>query len=193
MAHSAPIRTASTIRSTVLQSSLASLRARGHFAAWSALIDPVHRTAIVESLAPGWMPMEIALAHYEACEAMRLPMSEQTALGEAVGDRIQGSFLATLMRTARAAGYNPLVLLRQFDRLWARVFQGGSVQLTLTGPKDLDIELRGLPLCRIPYFRVGFCGVVRAGIAFSGVKTSIVRAQAYSPQSQAFVMHAAWV
>ena len=81
-------------------------------------------------------------------------------MGEAVGDRIQGSFLTTLMKSARAAGYNPLVLLAQFDRLYARLFQGGSVQLTQTGPKDADVEVRGMLTTRFPYFR---CRVHRRG------------------------------
>jgi hypothetical protein len=193
IAHTPNIRPATTIRSTVLQSSVASLRQRGHFDRWLALIDVRHRATIVESLAPSWMPIEVAVAHYAACEALELPLSEQVAMGEAVGDRIQGSFLTTLMKSARAAGYNPLILLSQFDRLYGRLFQGGSVQLTQTGPKDADVEVRGMQTTRSPYFRIAFTGVVRAGILFSGVRTGYVKQGAYNAGSDTLVMHTSWV
>jgi hypothetical protein len=191
--HVEPLRPAATIRSTVLQSSLASLRKRGHFDDWYARMDKTYRDQIVESLAPSWMPIEAGLAHYGACEALMLPMSEQVAMGEAVGDRIQGSFLSTLMKSARSAGLNPMILLMQFDRLYARLFQGGSIQLVKTGPKDIDIEVRGLPLVRFPYFRIAFTGVVRAGIAFSGVRSAHVKQQSFNADKLAFMMRAAWV
>jgi hypothetical protein len=172
---------------------VASLRQRGHFDRWLTLIDVRHRATIVESLAPSWMPIEVAVAHYAACEALELPLSEQVAMGEAVGDRIQGSFLTTLMKSARAAGYNPLILLSQFDRLYGRLFQGGSVQLTQTGPKDADVEVRGMQTTRFPYFRIAFTGVVRAGILFSGVRTGYVKHGAYNAGSDTLVMHTSWV
>jgi hypothetical protein len=193
IAHTPVIRPATTIRSTVLQSSVASLRQRGHFERWLALIDVQFRATIVESLAPSWLPIEVALAHYAACEALELPLSEQVAMGEAVGDRIQGSFLTTLMKSARAAGYNPLVLLSQFDRLYGRLFQGGSVQLTQTGPKDADVEVRGMQTTRFPYFRIAFTGVVRGGILFSGVRTGYVKQGTYNASSDTLVMHTSWV
>lgn len=193
IAHLSPIPPATSIRSTVLQSSLASLRLRGHFDDWNSKIEPRFRATIVESLAPSWMPIEVAIAHYSACEALALPISEQIAMGEAVGNRIQGSFMATLMKSARAAGFDPLVLLGQFDRLFARLFQGGSVQVVQTGPKDLDIEIRGVPLTRQAYFRVAFTGVVRAGFVFAGVKAAYVKQESYSAPLESFSMHASWV
>jgi Protein of unknown function (DUF2378) len=193
IAHVAQLQPVTYVRSTILQSSLASLRTRGSFDEWCRLVDPDYRDIIVESLAPTWLPISVGVAHYTACEALMLPQSEQVAMGEVVGDRIQGTFMGTLMRSARAAGMNPMILLSQFDRMWARVFQGGSIQLVQTGPKDLDIEVRGLPLVRLPYFRTAFCGVVRAGIAFSGVRSAHVKPRIHRPEDGQYVMHAAWV
>jgi hypothetical protein len=193
IAHTQSVKPATTIRSTVLQSSVASLRQRGHFDRWLTLVDERHRATIVESLAPSWMPIEVALAHYAACEALELPLSEQMAMGEAVGDRIQGSFLTTLMKSARAAGYNPMILLSQFDRLYGRLFQGGSVQLTQTGPKDADVEVRGMQATCFPYFRIAFAGVVRAGFLFAGVRTGYVKQGAYKSTSDTLVLHTSWV
>ncbi|MDB4973380.1 MAG: hypothetical protein JWN48_1721 [Myxococcaceae bacterium] len=193
IAHVAGARGATSIRSTVLQSSIASLRERGHFERWYALVEVDHRATIVESLAPSWLPIEVALAHYRACDALLLSPIEQSAMGAAVGDRIQGTFLGTLMKSARAAGFNPMILLSQFDRLYGRLFQGGSVQLTRTGPKDLDIELRGVPLFDGMYFRIAFGGVVRAGILLSGVRSAYVKATSFKEASSTCVFHASWV
>jgi hypothetical protein len=77
--------------------------------------------------------------------------------------------------------------------MWARVFQGGSVQLTQEGPKDVAVDIRGCPLTRYPYFRVAFTGVVRAAFVLSATKTYYVKQKAYNANTQAFVMHAAWV
>lgn len=191
--HAETITQATALRSTVVQSSLSSLRARGHYDAWCALVDPKHRDALIESIGPSWVPMEAALAHYAACEALRLTLSEQLAIGEAVGDRIQGSFLATLMKSVRAAGFNPLSLFAHADRVHARLFQGGSVQLTQTGPKDIELEIVGLPLCRYPYFRIGFAGAIHAGFMVVGAPRSYVKQQSYTAGQNAFVLHAAWV
>jgi hypothetical protein len=191
--HVEPVQPATTIRSTVLQSSLAALRARGHFDRWYAAVEPHHRDSIVESLAPSWLPIELALAHYAGCEALQLPNSEQLAIGESVGDRIQGTFIATLMKTARATGFSPLVLLKQFDRLFGRLFQGGSIEVIQTGPKDLEVEVRGMPLSRYAYFRTAFNGVVRAGFVFSGVRTSYVKQRSHDADAQSFILRAAWV
>jgi hypothetical protein len=193
IAHVTPIRPVTSIRSTILQSSLASLRGRGSFDDWSRVVDPNFRDVIVQSIAPTWLPIEVGVAHYAACEALMLPLSDQVAMGEVVGDRIQGTFMATLLRSARAAGMNPMILLSQFDRMWTRVFQGGSIQLVHTGPKDLDIEVRGLPLVRLPYFRTAFCGVVRAGIAFAGVRSALVKQKSHRTEENVYLMHAAWV
>ncbi|MDB4987942.1 MAG: hypothetical protein JWN04_3120 [Myxococcaceae bacterium] len=192
IAHVSGTRGATQIRSTVLQSSVSSLRERGHFERWLTLVDLQYRATIVESLAPSWLPIEVALAHYTACEALMLPQTEQSAMGAAVGDRIQGTFLGTLMKSARAAGFNPMVLLSQFDRLYARLFQGGSVQLTQTGPKDMDIELRGNALCDYSYFRMAFAGVVRAGILLAGVRSSYVKPVRFNQATSTYVMHASW-
>ncbi|HEY6876620.1 MAG TPA: hypothetical protein VI299_01325 [Polyangiales bacterium] len=191
--HAAAITEATAIRSTVVQSSLTSLRTRGHYDAWCALVDPKHRDMLVESIGPSWIPMEAAHAHYAACEALRLTQSEQLAIGEAVGDRIQGSFLATLMKSVRAAGFNPLSLFAHADRIHARLFQGSSVQVTQTGPKDIDLEIAGVPLCRYPYFRLGYTGAIHAGFMVVGAPKSHVKQQSYNATHNTFVIHAAWV
>ena len=61
------------------------------------------------------------------------------------------------------------------------------------GPKDLQIEVRALPLARYAYFRTAFCGVITAGYKHVGVKRTYVRVARWNPLESRLVMRAAWV
>jgi hypothetical protein len=190
--HQTPMRLATHVRSTLLQSSLATLRMRGHMERYLQLVDPVYRDEIIGSIAPGWLPIALGDAHYRACDALELGNDELLEIGEAVGDRMQGPYMDTLTRTARNLGVTPWLLLKRFDALWGRLFQGGSFELTKVGPKDLTIEIRGARLSSSSYFRRGFCGVVRAGYKYVGVRAAYVKIGGWDPRSDRFVMSAAW-
>ena len=193
IAHVPVIRTATHVRSTLIQSSLNGLKDAGHFDRYLEVLDPVHREAVLHTLAPTWLPLAVGLAHYAACEALNLDAYQQREIGERVGDRIQGTFLKTLTRGVRAVGITPWTLLGHFDRLWARLFQGGSVELTRTGPKDVTIQICGAVIPRYEYFRIGFSGVVRNGFKFVGVANPYVNIVQWNAAKDEFSMHAAWV
>jgi hypothetical protein len=191
--HMAPVGVASQVRSTLLQSSLATLKTEGHYERYLTLLDSRHRDTILGAISPAWLPVEVALAHYEACDALELGHEQLVAIGERVGDRVQGSFMETLTRAARNMGVTPWVLLKRFDVLWGRLLQGGSFELTRTGPKDLTIEIRSALLPRFAYFRHAFCGVVRAGFKYVGTRVAYVKLGRWDPRTDSFSMHAAWV
>jgi len=46
--------------------------------------------------------------------------------------------------------------LAQFQRLWDRILDGGDCAVGRAGPKDARLEVVGLPLFRIRYFRFAF-------------------------------------
>jgi hypothetical protein len=48
------------------------------------------------------------------------------------------------------------------QRLWDRVWRGGAVAISRTGPKDAVLEIVGWPCVRFPYVRVAFRGVILA-------------------------------
>ena len=193
IAHLSPLKPATQARSTLLQSSLNYLRERGHYATYLEIVSPVHRETIVGSLAPSWLPIEVALAHYRACDALPLSGEERVAIGESVGDRIQGTFMRTLVQTARQAGVTPWLLFKRFDRMWERLFQGGSVEVVQVGPKDLTVEVRGAQVSQFGYFRTAFTGVVRAGFKFVGVRAAYVHESPWDGVNDRYVMRAAWV
>ncbi|HEY3819232.1 MAG TPA: hypothetical protein VGL81_18815 [Polyangiaceae bacterium] len=161
----ATLPTATHVRSTLVLSSHQSLRSRGLFERYAAGLDEAHRPAILEAVAGVWLPMDVGVAHYRACDALGLPSEEQARMGRDVNARVQGSVLGLVARTAREAGLTPWVVLGSLGRLWQRTFDGGGgVEVRKTGPKDARAELVGLPLLEIAYFRHAFRGVFEGGL-----------------------------
>ena len=108
------------LRSTLLQSSLHALRERGHFDAWAGAISPNYRTTILEAVGPAWLPLEVGIAHYQACDDLALPQQELQAIGQAVGSRVRATFLNTVTRTMNQTGVSLWTFVPQFGRLWGR-------------------------------------------------------------------------
>jgi hypothetical protein len=191
--HAAQIRPVTQVRSTLIQSSLASLRERGHFARYEALIDPAERDAVLGTLAPVWLPIATGMAHYRACDGLGLDEQELRAMGQSVTERIQGTFMRSITQSAKAVGMTPWPLLEQLKRVWSRLFVEGSLALWKVGPKDCLVDMRGLSLVEFDYFCSAICGVVQGGIGVAGAKTVHVRVQERDVARASLTLRAAWV
>jgi hypothetical protein len=188
--HLAPV---TSVRSTLIQSSLESLRKHGHFDRYLTLVDPRFRERIVETIAPEWLEMELAVAHYTACDALFLQHDELIEIGEAVGDHIQGTFVSMIVRRARVLGLTPWVPLGQVQRLWDRLMRGGGVSLVRTGPNEARIEVCLLPLAQFTYFRTGFCGVISSGVKLGAGRNVTIRVLPSVQHEQRCVFRCSWV
>jgi hypothetical protein len=156
----AAIRLTTLVRTTLIATSVRSLRSRGHFERYARHLDPAALRQIVECVAGAWLPISVGIAHYEACDALDLGALEQIAIGSEVGHRVHGTFLGTMVRAARTAGVTPWMALGHSQRLYERVFAGGgAVAVTRVGPKDARVELLANPLYGIRYYRTALCGV----------------------------------
>jgi hypothetical protein len=154
---------ASHARSTLITTSIQAIRARGRFEVYEKSLPPELREAIL-SVVPGvWLEIDLAMAHYAACDGLGLSAQEQFAIGAEVGGRVQGTMLGMIARTAKDMGLTPWTPLGQCDRLYERLFQGGSIKLTKLGPKDARMEIVNNRLFAFAYFRNGFRGLVCAG------------------------------
>ncbi|MFT3925827.1 MAG: hypothetical protein QM778_25010 [Myxococcales bacterium] len=185
-----------SVRSTLIQSSITALRNHGHQERYLARLNdlsPEHRERIVGSLAPEWLPVNVALAHYEACDELGLSENEVAGLGEEVGERVQGTFMGTLLRGARSIGLTPWTPIGQLPRLWDRVFQGGGIGVTKRGPTDALIELREMTLARTAYFRSAVRGVFMAGIKVCGGRQVTVREFESPSPGTRLQLRAEWV
>jgi hypothetical protein len=154
----------SHVRSTLVISSVQSLKNHALYEHYVKQLDPGMRDTVDSMIAGSWMPVETAMKHYRACDALGLSLSNEIALGREVGNRIQNSLLGLLLKGAKGTGATPWTGLGYLDRLWERVFSGGGVGLTKVGPKEARAVFLGLPLLMVPYFRHAFRGTMLAGL-----------------------------
>jgi hypothetical protein len=68
------------VRRMLVQSTLAELEQIGAYEHYCARIDPLSLGAIVDQIGPGWLPIELAMAHYRACDAAGIEDAEVAAL-----------------------------------------------------------------------------------------------------------------
>jgi hypothetical protein len=178
------------VRSALLLSSVSSLRSRGLFDRYlEKLPRQLHRT-VLDTVSGTWVDLELAAAHYRACDALNLSVQEQVAMGESVGDAVNGTFMRTVFHLARTAGITPWAALKQYTKLWERIFDGGDVEVDKLGPKEALVQMHGLPLFSIPYIRVAVRGMHQTGFTLFCTKCYMTDLGS-TPTSHAY--RAAWV
>jgi hypothetical protein len=150
-------------KSTLLVSSIQSLRERDLFDRYRALLPEAEANAVLSAIVGVWLPLEIATVHYTAVNALGLTYAESARGGTVVGEKIQATLLGTVARLARTTGVTPWTVLAQFQRLFERIFRGGGTRVMKLGPKEARIDIVGLPLAAIPCFRAGFQGMIKSG------------------------------
>jgi hypothetical protein len=156
---------ATEVRSTLIASSIESLRRRAAYDRYCTLLSPTHKEAILTAVAGQWLPMAAGLAHYRACEALGFSIEEQFAIGSEVSHKIHDTFLGVVVKMAKNAGVTPWVLLPKGNQLYSRLFNGGGgTQITKLGPKECRAEIAGIPLLEVPYFRNAIRGIYQAAI-----------------------------
>jgi hypothetical protein len=179
------------VRSTFVTSGIAAIRQRGRFDDYAAALDDASRELLVGAVAGAWLPVDLAVAHYRACDAINLPHDEVVAIGVEVGMRAHENVLQAVKKIAAGVGVTPWALAVQYDRLWPRMFDGGGFRISRVGPKDGVIELLQCPLSESSYFRSAFCGVNLAGLHLVSTK-AYVRIQS-RPAPHAFSVRISWV
>jgi hypothetical protein len=154
----------SQVRSTLITSSVRALQTRGAFDRYLAALPSELHAPIKEIVAGVWVPFALADAHYTACNQLGYGPREFAEMGKDVGNRINGTVLATFVHMAKGAGANPWSVYSHFGRLWDRIFLGGGLTVRKIGPKEAHVEVVGQPLVRIPYYRAAqramFLGII---------------------------------
>jgi hypothetical protein len=152
---------ATHVRGTVICSSQRTLRARGLHDAYVAQLAPAARAALADVSPATWVPMETGLAHYGACERLRLDLALIDEIGGEMGRRVNESSLSVLFRMSREAGVTPWAALTRVNRFREATWQGSSNALWKVGPKEARLEWVGMPCVALPYFTYAFAGYVR--------------------------------
>jgi hypothetical protein len=191
--HADVITRATHVRSTLLQTSLRMVEQMGNYERWFANVDPLYRAAIIESVAPTWLPIEAGLAHYMACDALDLDDAALDKIGQGVGEKLQTTLMGVAAKMARSSGLSPEIAAASFGKLWPRLCQGGSFQVTKPGPKDMTIELRSAVMTKSRYFRGTFIGNVRAAIKLLGTRALYIKQLPYDEKSDTFTVQVSYV
>jgi hypothetical protein len=149
-------------RSTIVLSSLASLKNAGHYDRYVKLLDPAARDVLLQAVAGSWLPIGIGLAHYRACDALGLQPDAEVAMGRGTFEGAGAVIFGTVTRLAKGSGVSPWTVLPHFQRFWDRAYDGGGLRVVKLGPKDARIEMQQCPLADHRYFRNGIRGLVAA-------------------------------
>ena len=68
-------------------SSYAAIRDGGYDGPYREALPKEHHAVLFEAVAGMWIPIEVAVAHYEACAALGLSHDVQLALGRDLGQK----------------------------------------------------------------------------------------------------------
>lgn len=181
------------VRNVIIQESLNQLRTNQHFERYAKLIAADVLEQLIDlSLAPGWIPIELALAHYEACDNLMLTSEQFAVMGYAVGERVHGTMLVSSAKKARDPGYDPWSAEGALQRMWPRLFQGGSVQVVKLGPKAKLMEERGFRLNRYHYYRQAHLAAVMSTHSSLGIHDVQTKVESYSPARDELVVRVSW-
>ncbi|MGO8994573.1 MAG: hypothetical protein ACLQVI_14750 [Polyangiaceae bacterium] len=157
---------AKELRSTLVASSLESLRHRKLLDRYREIVAPAHRDALLSTVAGLWLPMEVGMAHYDAVDRLGFSAEEQAGIGAEVSHKIHDTFLGVVMKMATNAGVTPWTLLPKGNQLYGRLFQGGGgTRVLKLGPKEARADIVGVPILVVPYFRNAIRGLYQAAIS----------------------------
>ena len=140
-------------------SSYASIRDAGYDVPYRAALPKEHHATLFEAVAGMWIPIEVAVAHYDACATLGLSHEKQLALGRVAGEKIQGTILGTAVRMAKEAGVTPWTVIPHFQRFWNRAFDGGGLYVAKRGPKEAHFEVHRSAQADCVYWRAALSGL----------------------------------
>jgi hypothetical protein len=151
-------------RSTMLRSTVAILVQRGLYERYVAELAPAHRDAAV------------GMAHYEACDRLRLSELEQASIGWETARRFHGPVLMTALRLAGTVR-SPWFAATLAQRNWGRVWNGSAMAVSRLAANEALVELAGWPAVRIDFARSAFRGAIRGTIEYFCRRAEVVEAR----------------
>jgi hypothetical protein len=142
------------------------LKAAGHFDQYLQMLPAEHKDIASSALASSWVSAEHNVMHCQTVDAMQLGEKELHRMGEMLASHLIDSLFATLLRSARSAGTEAGIwlFLKQADRVFARIYQGGGCRVVQTGPKDAVFEMNGMPFADSAVYRVLHLAFVRGAV-----------------------------
>lgn len=150
-----PVR---AVRRMLVHSSIAEIQQLGLYDEYRANIDKATLEHILELIGPGWMPVELAQAHYGACNRLSLSDEQIHAAGLRAGEKMGSQLIVGAQISSLPSERSAWELIAAFSRMGRRMHEGGSTQYLKLGPSKLQIEHVGNPLFAERYYRLGHGG-----------------------------------
>ncbi|MEY4508803.1 MAG: hypothetical protein RLZZ450_925 [Pseudomonadota bacterium] len=190
--HAVDFTPVTAVKNRLLLASLDQLKKGGLYERYAAAVAPGVPEQIRASLAMNWAPVELALAHYQACDNMLLGAEAAQDIGARVGAHVQGTSLVSAAKKAQESRVELWAALPAIHRMWARYYQGGSAQIVKLGPMAMQVELRGYVLHKFRYFRNGQLAVVSASLTAVGTQLTSAKIASYSAGRDELALRFTW-
>lgn len=180
---------ANAVRGSVLALSMRNVREAGMTNAYYETLDTDLLWAVRNLPQTGWVPMDVAVGHYSALEALGMTARDARRAGEKLTKGLDGSFAGTVVRRLQTDGaVSPRSLAPRLGLLWSRWVRGGGLRVSETGDREVRIDVRAMPLMRFRYCRDGFEGVLNASFGLLARKAT-VRATVVHPDGVTYRAH----
>jgi hypothetical protein len=187
-----PLEPVRRVRSTLLLASQQALRTCGYFDAYRERLDPELADGVLGVVAGTWVPTSTALAHYRACDNLGLTSPQQMELGRHTGHGLKQHLTRIVAALSRSVGISPWLVFEQYNRFWARAFEGGGVCVIQHGLKEAEVMYQRCVLFESRYFRSAARGVA-AGLLASVTRRAFVSELALRPNPHEARFRFSWV
>jgi hypothetical protein len=152
------------VKGGLLYNSFRFLRELGLEKDYEAIAGSELTRTVSATLSSEWVDVDIARRHYETIHALQLPAEQIRALADNSVRILNGVFLQTLGRAARAAGFDARTALKLVVRIFPRVYRGGAIGVELTDTNQGVITFVGVSLMRVGYYRFANSVYVKSAI-----------------------------
>lgn len=182
------------VRRMLVHSSIAELKQFGLYERYAAAIEPDALEQILGLIGPGWMPIELAMKHYGACDRLALTDDEIHAAGLRAGDKMSAALMVGgAQGTAATSGdRSPWEVIGVFSRMGRRVYEGGSAQYVKVGPNKLQIEHDGNVLFSLRYYRIAHGGFLKQSFSNLGMDITSHTFTNYRPEKAQIEYRLSW-
>lgn len=180
------------VRRMLVQSSIAELKLAGLYERYCAHIEPEALRQIEDQIGPGWLSLDLAMAHYQACDATGIDDAVLEQLGATAGEKLARTLTVTATPNGLESAPSPWSLVGAFFRLGRRIYEGGSIQYVKLGPKQLLIENVGNPLFSISYYRTAHLAFMRRAFITLGANVVEARITSYRPRGAMIEVSLSW-
>jgi hypothetical protein len=180
------------VRRMLVHSSIAGLKGAGHYERYCSVIAAQDLEQIDALIGPGWLPLDLTLAHYHACDRLGLSDEQIYASGVRAGEAMGDALLVAKAQIRSTTEGSAWATINAFSRMGRRIYDGGSAQYVKLGANSLLIQHRGNPLFSIHYYRVAHEGFMHRTFSAVGLHITELRFSVYRSQEAEIDTRITW-